>query len=891
MANTFDGSGSIDGITAAWEKLTKAVGESVSVLEEYKKAAKLPSQYVAELEKVKKANEQIKNSFINLSNAQDQYKANLREEKRLQKSLSDTKAKAAKVDSEVSRSQIKHNEALKERRKLLREEARLTNTATSVYDKIQAKVNVLTREYNNLAAKQELGIKLRDKEIQRLEWAEKKLNGYQTVLKSVDKRIGRHTRNVGNYASAYDGLGWSIAQITREAPAFAHNLTTGFMAISNNIPMLVDEINRLKIANKELIAQGQPTVNVFKRVAGAFFSWQTLISAGIVLLTVYGKDIVESIFKTDAATEATRKYNKEIEEQNKSLKENIRLRRNQIKGLKNFIDSKNLIDEFSKALNNSNSETERSEALLGELADRLSEVGSQDTSLLKDDKIALTDRLVIAGNILQIQTQQNLLDQERLRVNNLVRKEQEILEKFKKGEISETRKNIALQDLTNFNLSETIKIQQRINQLRTANNEIANRYVELTSESLNNAKKENDIIKERVQLVGDFGSKAFIEAQIQGLKEQLEVTAKLDKGTGEVAEEYKKIQNELDFWQGKLDRIYETTEDVVEKTKEIEFDWTEIDKGLAKMDALREKTDRWLESFSMEAFDNAGMGSLADVFSSEFQDILSGAHTWQEEFAVVFNAASEIAQDSFQLINQFSQQLFENQLIQAEQSRDIALQFAGESAEARAAIQEQYEERRREIQIKQAKEEKQNAIFNIIIDTSQGIVAALSQANPALAFAIGAIGAAQLGIVKSQKIPQFAEGTRDFGGGLAVVGDGGKSEIVTTPKGDVYKTPSKDTLVNLPKGANVYSSEQEYQNELNNILSSNGILQSSPIVMVSSKSDNKLYEKLDSLEKTVKNKNGLIINLDENGFKKSLTKGNARTNILNNRVSFRGSEV
>lgn len=55
--------------------------------------------------------------------------------------------------------------------------------------------------------------------------------------------------------------------------------------------------------------------------------------------------------------------------------------------------------------------------------------------------------------------------------------------------------------------------------------------------------------------------------------------------------------------------------------------------------------------------------------------------------------------------------------------------------------------------------------------------------------------------------PQYAKGTENHPGGLAVVGDGKKKELIMTPDGNTYLSPNKDTLVNLPKGSQVLSGE------------------------------------------------------------------------------------
>lgn len=121
--------------------------------------------------------------------------------------------------------------------------------------------------------------------------AAEKANLLDTELKSIDADLGKHTRNVGNYKSGWDGLGNSINQIGREMPAFANSMQTGFMAISNNLPQLFDEINKIKTANAELAAAGEPTKSVLQQVGGALFSWGTLLNIGVTLLTVYGAEI------------------------------------------------------------------------------------------------------------------------------------------------------------------------------------------------------------------------------------------------------------------------------------------------------------------------------------------------------------------------------------------------------------------------------------------------------------------------------------------------------------------------------------------------------------------------------------------------------------------------
>ena len=138
-----------------------------------------------------------------------------------------------------------------------------------------------------------------------------------------------------------------------------------------------------------------------------------------------------------------------------------------------------------------------------------------------------------------------------------------------------------------------------------------------------------------------------------------------------------------------------------------------------------------------------------------------------------------------------------------------------EEAEARKRAAEQASERKHEelekkkadIEYKKAVLEKANKVAQIGISTALGIMQALAMFPPniPLSITVGAIGAVQLAAALAQPIKAYAKGTPHEGhhGGLAVVGDGGKPELVTF-MGKSWITPDNPTLVNLPKGAHVY---------------------------------------------------------------------------------------
>lgn len=104
---------------------------------------------------------------------------------------------------------------------------------------------------------------------------------------------------------------------------------------------------------------------------------------------------------------------------------------------------------------------------------------------------------------------------------------------------------------------------------------------------------------------------------------------------------------------------------------------------------------------------------------------------------------------------------------------------------------------------------KQLAIVDRTLGTYEQNIAALAimkatpnWVNVAL---VAAMGAVQMATALAQPIKAYKEGTKGVPhpGGLAVVGDGGKQEIVAYGR-NVWLTPDTPTLVDLPRGAQVF---------------------------------------------------------------------------------------
>jgi hypothetical protein len=163
----------------------------------------------------------------------------------------------------------------------------------------------------------------------------------------------------------------------------------------------------------------------------------------------------------------------------------------------------------------------------------------------------------------------------------------------------------------------------------------------------------------------------------------------------------------------------------------------------------------------------------------------------REEIRNTLNAVKEINQASFD----FNMALNERAMAANEAQFTHETELAGENAEQKAMAEVRYNQKKRELQRKQAISNKASAAFSVIIDTAAAIMEGLKQTGflgIPLVPIIAGIGAFQLGTVLAQPIPQFATGTKDAPETFEA-GEKGR-ELVITRSGDTFLTPNEPTL-------------------------------------------------------------------------------------------------
>mgnify|MGYP007069869803 CR=1 FL=1 len=259
-------------------------------------------------------------------------------------------------------------------------------------------------------------------------------------------------------------------------------------------------------------------------------------------------------------------------------------------------------------------------------------------------------------------------------------------------------------------------------------------------------------------------------------------------------------------------------------------------KGLEEAIAMEDLSDEERERIAKELA-KAKMDYAKAVANAEENELERTIDTEQEARDKRMDAIQDWAQkvgQAVSAVNDLFSAMYDNQIskiedqIEAEQEQhDARIANIEELAErgaitteeaelrkreaeaATAAKQEQLEKKKAQIEYKKAVMEKANTVAQIAIATALGIMQALAMRPPNIPLAafVGAMGAIQTATALAQPIKAYKEGTkgRPHPGGLAVVGDGGTAELVMFGR-SVWLTPDTPTLVDLPRGAEVFPS-------------------------------------------------------------------------------------
>jgi len=771
-----------------------------------------------------------------------------------------------------------------------KEQAQMQKT-NGLYAVTEQHVKALTKTYNDLAIKKELGGTLSSKEEKQLQSLTTRINTYQNALKLTDAQIGKNTRNVGNYASGFNSFGNSVNQLTRELPAAAVSLNTFFLGISNNIAPISDEINKIRMQNKQLIAEGEKPVSVLGKLAGAVFSLQTLLSIGITLLTVYGGTVVKwigSLNKADNSLSAVAKaqlsLNKAQADADKNTSDEIthlQLLASTAEDLALPMEArKRAVKEMQELYPHYLGNLSEEAILAGETSDQMKE-------LAKNIMAAAVARGI--EEEISKKAQSDFKERKKLigELNNDLLGYQKALQSFNDVTNKEQKEAYLLNAKVQFQTTRERKLAalKALTEQQEAENEILirgyKRQVELSGKLGPDGKDEADKKAAKV--------KKERREDIEGLESYLKTVGTLKD---EIDAEINRLTTEqitgnattIPIVNAQLEQLIKLRDQLNKKpTADVKILGDAPEVAKKQIDELTESMKNYLHSFSEEFASNSG-------FTETFKLINKEIEGFGKNWAVTTNAIMESAQEVFNFISETSSKNFEGEKSRLQEQYDVALKYAGDNKAAQEKLAEDLEKKKKDIDYREAKAKQKQALFNIAIDTAQAVISAVAESPltfglPWSAFAL-ALGATQAALVASQDIPRYwMGGTHD--GGLMMVNDGSGpnyKETVVTPDGKIMKPQGKNVVMNAPAGTEIYTHSM-WQDKLAEMLQGKGIDMAPVINNNSGLSKDDMY---DVLMDTLGSQPQHYSNFDAQGATAYILKGGNKTILNRNRSNGKG---
>ncbi|HAI77084.1 MAG TPA: hypothetical protein DCM08_12640 [Microscillaceae bacterium] len=130
------------------------------------------------------------------------------------------------------------------------------------------------------------------------------------------------------------------------------------------------------------------------------------------------------------------------------------------------------------------------------------------------------------------------------------------------------------------------------------------------------------------------------------------------------------------------------------------------------------------------------------------------------------DAARQLATEAVTAIFQYNtdaqRQQTEAEIQTLQAAKDRELQLVGNNEQSKAFVMERYRQRERQLKIQQAEADKQNSVFQILLQTGVNVVRAFP--NPIAMALAGALGILQASLANSRPLPRFRDGVEFVSG-------------------------------------------------------------------------------------------------------------------------------
>ena len=265
-----------------------------------------------------------------------------REQKEATDPLTAAQERLARAQSEENIELQRLKQQTNEANRLAKLQAQLAASAEGSYNALAAQYGINVIKLNAMSAEMrentEAGRAL-----------EETTRAIRARMSELQEATGNYTMNVGHYEKMWNGLTFSVQQVVRELPAMAVSMNTFFLAISNNVPMVIDEIRKLREQNKLLAAEGRQQISVTRAIIRSLISWQSALVVLLSVFSMYGKDIIDWINKTLTGRSAALSMTEAMERLNGEIEKSVRTYGGQMATLRRLADEwNNLGDNLQK---------------------------------------------------------------------------------------------------------------------------------------------------------------------------------------------------------------------------------------------------------------------------------------------------------------------------------------------------------------------------------------------------------------------------------------------------------------------------------------------------------------------------------------------------------------
>lgn len=356
-------------------------------------------------------------------------------------------------------------------------------------------------------------------------------------LSAAEQSTMRFQRNVGNYASGWNGLNVQVQQLARELPSLAVSANTFFLAISNNLPMLADELQRARKEYKALIAENKKATPVWKQLISSIFSWQTALVAGITVLSLYGKEITDWTKSLFVAKKALSETYKTTEDFNKNVSETSG----------NTIAT---LEKMSAAWKKLGGDIKAQEKFILDNKDAFDSTGTSINSVKEAENLLINNKAAFVESIIAKAKSTSIM---KLASEEYVKYIQKMREAEAMPETKQHKYSTATNVLQIFNPNSWVTVDV-VNQERKNAEEEAKKYLESFNALINDVITAEEEGTEKLKEAGINLTNSLVEGSVGAIK------AAITKNQQELEKvvdpkEYQRIETEIKAEQAKLEAI------------------------------------------------------------------------------------------------------------------------------------------------------------------------------------------------------------------------------------------------------------------------------------------------------------------------------------------------